>query len=344
MHRLFIILCCLGCLLTGRAEVRWLETEHDFGAFREDMGPQTARYRFVNTGLEDVAVISARANCGCTQPVYSTKPVAPGDTAVISVAYNPAGRPGRFMKYIRVQLSDRAAPERLTIKGVVIGNLSSLGTSFPVEMGQLRLRRPALVMGNVKKQSTSTAAVEWYNAGQDTLRPRVAASEPWLNAAFAPSSLGPGEQGTLTVFLRADLCPVYGLLDAELQVWPDSSRQESYMLPLTAMINEDFSQLTPEQLRTAPVAELGSTLCTLEGDAGRLTLTNRGQAPLLVRRVYTADRSVEVHCAASELKPGESAAIEGKSTGAQTRPFAAKVVVITNDPVHPVQSVRVVAE
>lgn len=341
---LFLI-TLVGCCCAS-ASVRWLEEVHDFGAFSEDLGKQTAVYRFVNEGPEAVAIVSARANCGCTQPKYSPQPVAVGDTAAISVSYNPLGRPGRFQKYIRVQLSDNSEAVNLTIKGVVIANASSLGSSFPVEMGPLRLRRGAVAVGSMKKQTTRTSALEWYNSSRDTLRPKVQSSVPYITAGFAPDPLGPGEQGSLTVFLRGDQCPLYGLIDTELRIWPDSTRADSYTLPVTAVINEDFSYLSADQLREAPVAELSSSLCQFQGteSAKTLKLTNQGKSPLLIRRVYTADRGVAVECSASELQPGKSADITVRLTGADTRPFAAKISVITNDPVHAVQAIRAVAE
>ena len=37
--------------LSASADVTWLETTHDFGAFQEDLGPVSCQFRFVNTCL-----------------------------------------------------------------------------------------------------------------------------------------------------------------------------------------------------------------------------------------------------------------------------------------------------
>ncbi|WP_290452762.1 DUF1573 domain-containing protein, partial [Duncaniella muris] len=63
----------------------WLEQKHDFGAFDEDLGTVYCDFRLINASDEPIAIISARANCGCTKPEYSRDPIAPGDTAVIRV-------------------------------------------------------------------------------------------------------------------------------------------------------------------------------------------------------------------------------------------------------------------
>ena len=78
--------------LSASADVTWLETTHDFGAFQEDLGPVSCQFRFVNTNPEPVAIVAARASCGCTTPQYPREAIAPGDTAVITVSYDPAKR------------------------------------------------------------------------------------------------------------------------------------------------------------------------------------------------------------------------------------------------------------
>ena len=103
--------------LSASADVTWLETTHDFGAFQEDLGPVSCQFRFVNTNSEPVAIVAARASCGCTTPQYPREAIAPGDTAVITVSYDPAARPGRFTKYIGVTLSDSEPMIKLYIKG-----------------------------------------------------------------------------------------------------------------------------------------------------------------------------------------------------------------------------------
>ena len=78
------------------------------------------RVRFVNTGGEPVVITGARPGCGCTGVEYPHDPIEPGDTAVISFTYNPAGRPGAFEKSIRVYIGDNTT-ERVMIRGTVLG-------------------------------------------------------------------------------------------------------------------------------------------------------------------------------------------------------------------------------
>lgn len=54
MKHIFALLTLATVCLTAycRADVHWLETRHNFGAFDEDFGPATTEFKFVNTGDE----------------------------------------------------------------------------------------------------------------------------------------------------------------------------------------------------------------------------------------------------------------------------------------------------
>ena len=64
--------------------------------------------------------ISATAACGCTKPKVPKQPVAPGDTAVVVVSYDPYGRPGEFNKTVTVKTNAKPSKLKLRITGTVI--------------------------------------------------------------------------------------------------------------------------------------------------------------------------------------------------------------------------------
>ncbi|MDE6098383.1 MAG: DUF1573 domain-containing protein [Muribaculaceae bacterium] len=338
------------CALSASAQVEWLETEHNFGAFRESDGKASCVFRFVNHGNEPVAITGARANCGCTSPQYPIEAIAPGDTAAVTVAYDPAGRPGRFTKYVQVDVSGEAK-KRLSITGVVIGEPSSIGTQYPVDFGVLRLRRGAVLVGQVDKGKLKTASVSMYNTTADSLRPRFDIPADYIDVAMVPDVIPPGEQATMTLYFRSGKCPLYGLVENSITVIPQPINEPDsvYELPVTAIVNEDFSRLTPEQMKKAPVAALESRsldfgTVAAEGElSGSVRITNKGQNTLYIRRVYSTDPGIKAEVAKTEVKKGRStdimvsvdpAAISGKLLNA-------KISVITSDPLNPVQTLRV---
>ena len=139
MRQILATLLMAFVTVLSQAQARWLETEHDFGAFNEDDGKVSTEFKFINDSGEPLTIDHVRSSCGCTVPQYSKATINRGDTAAITVVYNPSGRPGRFSKSLMVKLSNDST-ERLLIKGVVIGAQNTLRSRFPVAVGPIRLR------------------------------------------------------------------------------------------------------------------------------------------------------------------------------------------------------------
>ena len=85
-----------------KASISFGEKVYNFGNIREDGGPVSCEFEFVNTGSSNLVVISATAECGCTTPEFPKQPIAPGKKGKIKVTYNPLGRPGGFDKVVTV--------------------------------------------------------------------------------------------------------------------------------------------------------------------------------------------------------------------------------------------------
>ena len=103
------------------ARIEFDSRSYDFGVIHESAGPVSTTFRYTNTGTAPLVIVSARASCGCTRPVYPQAPVKPGKSGKIKVTYNPAGRPGEFTKTIKVRTNAKKDKKiTLRIKGVVI--------------------------------------------------------------------------------------------------------------------------------------------------------------------------------------------------------------------------------
>lgn len=332
--------------------VQWLETNHNFGAFDENMGRVSTVFRFVNTGTEPVSIVTARASCGCTAPEYDRAPVAPGDTAAVTVTYDPAGRPGRFSKYVAVDFSYEGSRQKLTIEGTVVGNSASVAQQYPAECtSMLRLSRGAAMMGDVVKGQLKTLFLKAYNASHDSIRPSVSNLPKYVSVTVAPERVAPGEQCSFIFYFRSDRCPLYGLVSDTLYVSPDPLSSTICPLPLTALVNEDFTKLSPKQLAKAPAIRIenpSADFDVLEAASPAVERTveiaNTGKSTLEIRRVYTATPGVSVSIDRTSLKPGKKATIKvcvnpAELTGALLN---ARISVISNDPTQPIATIRAV--
>lgn len=97
------------------------ETTHDFGMIKEEGGPVSCIFTFINEGDAPLVIISASAQCGCTRPSFPQSPINPGKKGEIKVTFHPQGRPGEFIKEVKVKTNDKKhRTTKLKIMGVVI--------------------------------------------------------------------------------------------------------------------------------------------------------------------------------------------------------------------------------
>lgn len=344
----------LGCGMAASAapSLTWLQPVHDFGAFREEMGPVTCTFQAINTGDEPVVVLDARANCGCTRPVYAKKPVAPGDTLKVSVSYDPKGRPGRFHKQVRVTTNPPAGASVLNIRGTVIGASNTLRSRYPIEAGNARISNDVTPFGETRKGHVVAAAVNIYNPTDSAITPAVANVPGYINGIFRPTVIPSGEQGILSLTAYTDRCPQWGVVTDSLTLIPDARHPEqSATIATVVIVNEDFSKLTPEQLEDAPVAQYSTDVLDfdrIDGTAPRhltFTIGNSGRSPLLIRRLYTPDHAITIKSSSTKIKPGRKATVTVTVDPAKLsadQPLNARITAITNSPDNPNSIIRVV--
>jgi hypothetical protein len=144
MKRLFLSLVAAGMLLSAchssngntadnasktnadsaataaNAPVAKFEKEsHDFGKIKE--GDKVSYdFKFTNTGKSPLIITSARATCGCTTPTWPKAPVKPGESGVISVTFNSAGKSGLQDKQITVTANTQPAETMVHLIGEVL--------------------------------------------------------------------------------------------------------------------------------------------------------------------------------------------------------------------------------
>lgn len=335
----------------AQARIHWLETAHNFGAFDEDQGPVTCQMKYVNTGDEPLVIIAARASCGCTSPRFETTALAPGDTSSITVTYDPAGRPGRFSKKITIDSNTEPQRSSLTISGVVVGSASTVAMRYPVDFGPLKMSKNAVLLGTARKMHARTVFIDGYNRSSDTIAPIVRNLPEWLDVTTGPRLVAPGERVSFNFLVRADNTPLYGLVNDTVTFVPDSGRPDmAYPMPVVVTLEEDFSRLTATDFAKAPVANIADSRLELgaipaeESSVAYIELANSGKSPLLVRRVYTADPSVRIGKWPAKIKSGKTSRIPVTVIPSSDDPLAARIVVITNDPVKPTQTVVLTAD
>lgn len=355
MRRLVFIVAALAAAVSASGRVVWLEPVHDFGAIREDRGLARTVFHGVNVGPDTVVVLSARANCGCTRPDFTRGAIAPGDTVKVGVAFDPAGRPGRFEKNVSVTLSGTNRREILEIRGTVIGSSATLERRFPIEVGDMRLSNTVASFGQTRKGHVLGASVLIYNATDSTVIPVASGLPPYIRCTFSPAEIAAGEQGVASLTAYTDQCPQFGTIENRFEIIPDISNPQATAEITTVMIvDEDFSRLTPEELDKAPVVSLSEKMVDFgvisrDGKKAKrsLTIVNNGKSPLIIRQLHTPDGYISAKAGRTTLKPGAKTDITvtlDTSGLPADQPLNTILTLVTNSPSEPNRIIRVVGE
>ncbi len=333
------------------AGVKWLEKDYNFGLIKETDGKVPGRVRFVNTGGEPVVITGARPGCGCTGVEYPHDPIEPGDTAVISFTYNPAGRPGAFEKSIRVYIGDNTT-ERVMIRGTVLGTKESLAPIYPYEAGPLRLSDTILPPVEMKYGETRHLFINGYNQTSDTIVPAVKGATKALDIRLSTPKVAPGELVTIGFYYNSRMQPELGPVEMPVEIISDSRLADSPVTHLSfrADVKPDFSSLSVEDAENAPSCYVSPTTVDLGVISGikpvpfSFSILNEGKSLMNILRITGATELVKVKRYPTKLKPGKSSRAEGAVNIDALSPgaFRIELQIITNDPLHPSRTVKVV--
>ncbi len=96
----------------GKAKIEFREVRYDFGTVSHG---EKLSYTFIykNTGDAPLLIHSARADCGCTVPEYTDRPLEPGKEGQIRVVFDTRGFRGNQTK--TVQLATNADNPLVTL-------------------------------------------------------------------------------------------------------------------------------------------------------------------------------------------------------------------------------------
>jgi len=102
---------------TLKAKIVFASMDHDYGTI--DRGADgDCVFKFKNEGKAPLILSNVKASCGCTTPMWTKEPVAPGASGEIKVHYD-TNRIGSFSKTITVSSNAENATVMLRIFGTV---------------------------------------------------------------------------------------------------------------------------------------------------------------------------------------------------------------------------------
>lgn len=338
-------------MMAQQPVITFEKTEHDFGKINEGDGRVSVVFNFKNEGMSPLVLSNVRASCGCTTPTWTKEPVEPGQSGSITVTYNPNGRPGRFQKTVTITSNATEATKRVYIKGEVIPKQAKPVNKYTVAVGELNMKGTTLDLGTIKKGSeVAKGELEYTNLTQADHHVALATSsaDNYMFSQVTLEDAKPNEVGKFVFMLETQVTKLYGPIEVNAYVVIDGQKvlDDAHKLTIKANIVEDFSNMTTEEKQAAPILEVPG-----EFNAGKIAvgknhkfafpIKNVGENPLEIRRVYAADKALNVK-QPKAVKSGKKANVTVDINARNLKPgaYSREVVIITNDYMNPIKRVK----
>jgi len=332
----------------AKAKITFEKLQHNFGTFKEELGVQSVDFNFKNEGKVPLILNNVQASCGCTTPEWTREPVAPGGKGLIKVSYDPRNRPGVFTKTIRVTSNAENSDVVLTISGEVTPRARTIEEDFPVQIGPLRARTNNLSLGSVKDKQVKKDSVEIINTTDQPVQLSFKTPPPHLSAVFKPAKLAPKQKGYVVVSFDGNKIQAFGFVQQRIYLNIDGQDNYNNSIAVSATMDEDFSKLSAEELKNAPIVSYDSDSFDF-GDIKPNTknehvfnLKNIGKMDLIIRDVKSSCGCTAVSPSKNKIAAGESVPLKVvfDSTGKSGRQNKT-ITVITNDPKNPTSILRI---
>lgn len=343
-----LVLAVSSAMAQGKAVIKFEKQTIDFGSFKEADGVQTTSFKFKNDGDVPLVLSNVRASCGCTTPKWTREPVAPGATGEIQVSYNPKNRPGSFNKSVTVTSNASVPTSVLRITGKVAQREKTLAEQYPREIGTLRVKSNYLSFAKLKQGDVVTKELELVNDTDEPVKVDFRTVPGHLTAVAEPTTIPAKGRGTLKVTYDTKAAKTYGFASHRIYLSLNGSKDYKSSVGISATIEEDFSDLSPEQLAQAPVAAFAPKTYDFgemkqgEKKDHTFTLTNNGKTDLHIRRVRSSCGCTAVAPSKKVIAPGETAPIKVTFDSRGKRGRQSKsITVITNDPKTPTTTLRI---
>ena len=182
--------------------LKFIPDKVDFGMIREEDGKVSREVKAVNISPDSTFIISARTSCGCSAADYTESVLAPGDTALVRLTYDPFNRPGRFLKTAKFFTGSERRSNSIKMSGTVIPSRSNLDRAYPEKEGQLRLSTLILNTGEMSRSEARPMFVGIYNDSDKPFPISAETDSAPLEAAIVPDTIEPYGVASLSLMLK----------------------------------------------------------------------------------------------------------------------------------------------
>lgn len=335
----------------AQSKLQFSEATFDYGEVREDGGAVTARFEACNTGQEPVVVVEVMTSCGCTTPYFERKPVRAGEKFSLEIRYDPMNRPGRIDRDIFVRMSDSDKDTKLHITGRVMPRQKSIEEIYPFDMGGgLRLESNFHAFAYVEHGKSVETRIGYVNHSDRPIAVRISptAASGALRVEYDPT-IEPHASGDIVLRYRlAENSSRYGTLEDVMRVTVDGRPSQTLLSTHAIAIDnlDDKDDISAPNVEIPiNIIKFGEVNRTGKPERRSFEVRNTGATPLTIRKAES--NSDAIRCVidnGTTIAPGQSRhfTVEfSPSEVGRDGAYVARLFLITDDPRHPMQTLRV---
>ena len=347
----------LGLITTMSLNAQDLKFEvgsYDFGEVKEEDGPVSYTFSFVNAAEEAVQITAVNASCGCTTPQWTKELIQPGDSGLITAEYNPLNRPGKFNKSLVVgyKVGETTNNSTLYIEGEVKPKPTTIEDELPTVIGDLRVKYKTFNMGRITTKEDIIKRFDVFNHSDSSVVWSDSIIGPkHVKVSFEPDTLKSKELGAIVLTYDPKKKDDLGFVSDNVVLFTQNTNDSDLSFNVIATIQEYFPEMTDEELAKAPRLVFDRT----QHDFGKVNVgnsvvtefevTNNGQTPLVIRKTKSNCGCTVSKMESESIAPGQTKklTVTLDTSGRRGRQYKT-VTVFSNDPSAPSQMISIKAD
>ena len=150
----------------------------NLGTIQEAAGPQQRTFCLRNAGTTAVDLYEGYTSCGCTTIHFAKgRVVAPGDTAHVTLRFNPRGKGGEFEETGTIVYGPKKKRANIALVGTCITSEETLMRQFPIRISDdLRLSADRFELGYMRVGERKERSVVVLHRDEQNRKERIPVS------------------------------------------------------------------------------------------------------------------------------------------------------------------------
>lgn len=312
--------------------------------------PRKVVFGFTNKGNAPLVISDVHPSCGCTSVEYTKTEIPAGGRGEILATYD-AKLLGTFTKYLEVYTNASDEPIMLSMQGRVVSSTVDFTGDFPIDLGNVRMSTNYVEFNNVNKGDKPVAEIQIVNTERGAFRPQMMHLPEYLSAEYIPEVVPGGRSGRVRLILDSEKLPMMGLnrTSVYLARYMGDKVGDQNEVQVAAVLLPAFSQLSSQQLASAPVMKLSTTDVQISAGNTKknvtqtVIVTNEGKSTLTIQQMQVFNRAVAVGLSDRTIAPGHSAKLKITVTPSMLKKEKARprVLLISDDPHHAIETIDI---